>query len=449
VVFEPRVGFAWSPLGDRTVVRGGIGLFSDLYPGQILGNYTTNFPQVTNFALAGAGTIDVPSSSNSAAAIIARCNTAFQSNFNSGGTVQSFLNAAPAGCATPNLNDVVGKLLNPKYVEWNLSVQHRLGQRTLLSVNYVGNRGYDELLTNPYLNSFGSVALPITATLPTTAPDSRVQNVTQLTNNGISNYNGVTGAVQEQLWRGFTGQFSYTFSRALDTVSNGGINPYSFFDSLLNQISPFSATQLNYSNADYDVRHTLNASYVWDLPVKFQNRALDTVAGGWTVSGTFFHRTGLPFSVVDGITGSALANGGLNLQNVTVLGQPTSRVSLNCGAAAVNTACFTAGQFASGAAVTGFGTLPRNSFRGPGYFDTDLSLKKAFRLNERFTFTLGANAYNILNHVNFANPVGNLASSGNFGQILATVQPPTSPYGSFFSAATDARILQVLGKITF
>ena len=443
VVFEPRVGFAWSPLGDKTVIRGGIGLFSDLYPGQILDQFTTNFPQVTSFSLSSLGTIDASGNPNSAAALVAQCNTAFQNNFNSGGTVAGFLSAAPAGCATPNLNDVVGKLQNPKYVEWNLMVQHTIGKRTVLSVNYVGNHGYDELLENPYLNSFGFGGLPATA------PDSRVQNVLQLTNNGRSNYNGVTAAVQEQLWHGFSGQFSYTFSHTLDNVSNGGIDPYSFNDSLLNQISPFSPTSLNYSNSDYDVRHSLNASYVWELPMKFENRALSTIAGGWTVSGTFFHRTGLPFSVVDGLTGANLVDGGTNLQNVTVLGQPMGAVPLSCGGASVNTACFSASQFASGPAVTSFGTIPRNSFRGPGFFNADLGLKKTFHFHERLAFTVGANAYNVFNHVNFANPISNLSNSSNFGTIVSAVQPPTSPYGAFAAAATDARIVQVMGKITF
>jgi hypothetical protein len=443
VVLEPRVGFAWSPVGDKTVIRGGIGLFSDLYPGTILDLYTTNFPEVTSFALAGLGSIDAMSNPNSAAALVAQCNTAFQSAFSGGGTVGSFLNSAPAGCATPNLNDVVGKLQNPKYLEWNLMVQHTIGKRTVLSVNYVGNHGYDELLQNPYVNSFGYGGLPATAV------DSRVQNVTQLTNNGVSNYDGVTAALQEQLWHGFSGQFSYTYSHALDSVSNGGILPYSLNDSLLNQISPFSSSSLNYSNSDYDVRHSLNASYVWDLPVKFANRALNSVASGWTVSGTFFYRTGFPFSVVDGSTIGNLQAAGTNLQNVTVLGEPISAVPLTCGGGSVNNACFSEASFASGSGVTGFGTIPRNSFRGPGYFNTDLGLKKTFHFHERLAFTLGANAYNVLNHVNFANPISNLASSSNFGMIVNAVQPPTSPYGAFAAAATDARIVQVMGKITF
>jgi hypothetical protein len=441
VVIEPRLGVAFSPSG-KTVIRGGIGLFSDLYPGTLLNLFTTNFPQVTAFSLAGLGSIDAMANPNSAAAIIGQCNTAFQGTFSSGGTVNDFLNSSPAGCATPNLNDVGKKLSNPKYLEWNVMVQHTLGTRLVLSANYVGNHGYDGILENPYLNSFGY------AGLPTTAVDTRVQNVLEVTNHGFSNYNGLTLAAQEQFGKGFSGQFSYTFSHALDNISNGGVLPYSLNDSILFQIDPFSARTLNYSNSDYDVRHSLNAAYVWDLPVKFGNHIVNSVVGGWTVSGTFFYRTGLPFSVVDGITTGNLQSAGTNLQNVTVLGEPITNVPRDCGSSAVNNACLTTAQFASGAGVSGFGTIPRNSFRGPGYFNTDLSLRKTFHFTERVGFQIGASAYNVLNHANFANPNSNLASS-NFGMITNAVQPPTSPYGAFAAAATDARILQVMGKITF
>jgi hypothetical protein len=170
------------------------------------------------------------------------------------------------------------------------------------------------------------------------------------------------------------------------------------------------------------------------------------VVGGWTVSGTFFYRSGLPFSVTDGASTGDIANGGLNLFNATVLGQPITTVPLTCGGSAVDSACLSASQFAT--SPTTFSTIPRNSFRGPGYFNTDLALKKTFHLTERFGLTLGANAYNILNHPNFANPVSDLSSSA-FGTIINAVQPPTSPYGAFAAAATDARIVQVMGKITF
>ena len=93
--------------------------------------------------------------------------------------------------------------------------------------------------------------------------------------------------------------------------------------------------------------------------------------------------------------------------------------------------------------------MPRNSFRGPGYFNTDLSLRKTVRLNERYSFLIGANAFNVLNHVNFANPVANLNAGAALGTIQSTVTPPTSPYGAFAAAAVDARIVQLIAKLTF
>jgi hypothetical protein len=439
VVFEPRLGFAYSPWGSNTAFRGGVGLFSDLYPGTLLNLFTRNFPEVTTFSLR-TGAVS-PASPNSAAALIAACNTAFQSNFNNGGTVGSFLALAPAGCQPPNLNDVVSQLRNPKYVEWNFEVEHRLNSKTVVSANYVGNRGYDELVQFPYLNAFGFDGL---ATLPI---DTRVDSVTQLTNTGTSNYNGVTVSIQEQVAHGFSGRFNYTYAHALDDVSNGGILRYSLVDSILVQINPFNLRSLNYSNADYDLRHNITASYVWDLPLKAQNHLLNEAIGGWEVSGTFFYHTGFPFSIVDGT--SRLAFQGNNMQNLRILATPTATVPRQCSSSAVNAPCFTASQFVPAGRATTFGTVPRNTFRGPGYFNTDISLRKYFRVRERYGFMIGANAYNILNHTNFANPVANLNAGSAFGTILSTVNPPTSPYGSFAAAAVDARIVQVIAKLTF
>ena len=108
-------------------------------------------------------------------------------------------------------------------------------------------------------------------------------------------------------------------------------------------------------------------------------------------------------------------------------------------------ACYSASSFAI---PTNFDANARNAFRGPDYFNTDLNLKKAFALTERFKFTLGANFFNILNHPNFNNPQNNNLS-GAFGSITSVAVSPTTPYGAFASAAEGMRIVQVFGKITF
>jgi hypothetical protein len=82
------------------------------------------------------------------------------------------------------------------------------------------------------------------------------------------------------------------------------------------------------------------------------------------------------------------------------------------------------------------------------YFNTDLSVYKDFKIRERLTYTIGANAYNVLNHADFANPDGDLAD-GTFGTITATVSAPSSPCGNFQSAAASGRILQTMLKLRF
>jgi hypothetical protein len=444
VSLQPRIGVAWTPLGPNTVLRGGVGVFSDLYPGFLLDSWTINFPEVTSFALVDAGTIDPQGTSSEppAASVIVGCNVAFQSNFKSGGTENSFLNSAPSGCSVPNLNDAPGKLLNPKYVEWNWEIQHSLGSGTLISMNYVGNHGYNLFVQYPDANAYDSGGY---GGLPTVVPDSRVGFVYELRNSGTSNYNGVTLSLQQALGKGFSARANYTYSHTLDDLSNGGDDlAYSKADSILYQINPRNLT-LNYGSADYDLRHNFTLGYVWDLPFKSTRMLRDALTGGWEISGTVFAHSAFPFSVVDDVTalGFYYADGASD-QEVQVLAQPATK-SIPRKCTSTTTPCWTASDFATS---TGFGTIARNSFRGPGYFNTDFSLRKNFRLSDRFHFEVGANAYNVFNHPNFANPSSSLSSS-NLGVISSTVTPPTSPYGAGASAAVDARIIQIVSKLTF
>ena len=462
VVFQPRIGVAWSPVGDRTVIRAGIGVFSDLYPGTILDAYTTNFPEVTGF------TFKAPSNfaftdPNSATNGVVSCNTGFQSNYASGGNLASY-NAANPNCVgqLPNLNSV-GKLLNPKYIEWNVEVQHTFGTSTVVSANYVGNRGYDELIFNPFLNGFDVNSF---GGLPTAALDQRVNNVQELQNTASSNYNGLVLSVQQTLWKGFQARLNYTYSHALDDSSNGGVLPFAITGSqtsVQKQLDPFCLRCLNYGSADYDTRHNITANYLYAMPFHNENRIIDAALGGWVVSGTVYYHTGFPFSLVDGVNETNL--GSENLGGAVLLAQPIAPVSRTCNSPTAP--CFSSADFASGQnpaivgpgctaanpcsnpSPTGFGTTRRNSFTGPNYFNTDLSLRKNFRITERFGLTLGANAYNILNHPNFSAPFTNINNPANFGSIVQTVSPPTTPYGAFSGSLASARIVQLIAKMTF
>ena len=458
VVFQPRFGLAWTPFDNKTVLRTGIGLFSDLYPGTVLSAIDTNFPQVNLWNVPGgslAWDLHSPSTSafpNSGVALVQQCNAAFASNYQNGGNLNTYLATPglPSACATtPTLNDVSRNLSNPKYVEWNFEIQHTLGTKAIVSANYVGNYGFDELYSNNYLNGFGF------GSLPSTPADPRVGLVKFLNSGAVSNYNGLTLSIQGNSWHGLSGSFSYTYSHALDEVSNAGILPFSVITSIENQINPYNLRD-NYASADYDARHQLSATYIYELPFRSGNHILNAAMGGWQLSGTMFYRTGFPFSVIDGATLGGLAGDNLNPSFNTILLQPefSNRNFSNVGGCVV-TACFgIAGTgstapylFAPATDFTG-ATVGRNAFRGPGFLGGDMSLRKNFHLTERVGLQVGLNAYNWFNHANYGTPYPD-TNAPFFGQVISTQTPPTSPYGAFANAATDMRIAQLMAKITF
>ncbi|MGA7853390.1 MAG: carboxypeptidase regulatory-like domain-containing protein [Candidatus Acidiferrales bacterium] len=456
VVFEPRIGVAWTPFGQNTVIRAGVGQFSDLYPGGILSSYDINFPQVNRFNVPiGSVAFDTlpPGSTafpGSGVNLVTQCNGAFLSNYNNGGNLAGYQAAAApiGGClnglgqlSVPGLNDISRNFANPKYIEWNVEIQQSFGAHTVFSVNYVGNRGYDELIANPDLNGFGF------GTLPATAPDPRVAAVSSVYSGAVSNYNGVTFSIQENQWHGLSGRLNYTYSHALDEISNVPGEPFSAITSIAGQIDPFNL-HANYASGDDDARHQLSASYLYQLPFKSENRLVNAAIGGWMISGTWFFRTGFPFSMIDGATAGGLA--GNNLAGSVILLQPTAAFTQrnfghpgNCP----GLQCWDATDFQSSTNFTG-ATVGRNAFRGPGFLGGDLSVRKNFAITERMTFQLGLSAYNWLNHANFGTPYPNTNAS-IFGLAVLTQTPPTSPYGAFAAAATDQRIAQITGKFIF
>jgi len=441
VVFQPRFGFAWTPMGHQnTVLRGGVGLFSDLYPGTIIDSFARNSPSLNSFVLGGL-LYSPDEGVNSATQIAAATNDAFNANFTSGG------NANTLTTSKPTFNSVASTVKNPKYLEWNFEVQQAIGTKMSVNVNYVGNYGYDEFITNNSVNSWSSGGF---VGLAPALPDAHFKVATLLNNTGVSNYNGMTATVNRRFTKGFQGSFNYTWSHALDEVSNGGVLPYSGNDSLLGQIDPTSLRHLNYSNADYDVRHNLSANYVWELPFR-ANGFLNRLVSGWTLSQTFFWRAGYPYTVTDGAAPLGAISTLHNATSLTIMPDFLGGATPSClypGTAANPTQCLNSSQFTQVGSEVDFGNIPRNAFRGPHYFNSDISILKNIPITERVSFGLGANAYNVFNHPSFGNPVHD-TSSGQFGQIVNTVEPPTSPYGAFVGSAVSGRLLQVQARLTF
>jgi carboxypeptidase family protein/TonB-dependent receptor-like protein len=447
VALQPRIGISWSPFGRNTVIRAGAGLFSDLYQGVLVSDIELNSPTLNAFTLSGHALNNTPvapgvtfGTTPDVQTSAVNSNAAFNAGFASGATLAS-LSTVP-GFAPPTYFST-DKIKNPTYVKWNVEIQQALGSKTSFDMNYVGTHGYDELIFNGSANAYNAGAnLP----LPSSAPDARFGQIFLLSPHGVSNYAGLITSLTRRAGYGFSGQLNYTWSHALDDVTGLPNTPYNFLQPTF-QLNPNNLRQ-NYGNSDSDIRHNLTATYVWELPYKFQNRLLEETAGGWSISGIFFARSGLPYSVYDTNVAAGNIPAAFGIFATLLPGQSLP----SCGTPGTNPgdphACLSSSMFVPSGTETGLGSPNRNYFRGPSYFDTDTSLMKNFNIGERVRFSMGANFYNILNHPHFALPQNNLAA-GTFGQFFATAPQPTSIYGAFQTAGVTGRLVQIVGKLTF
>jgi hypothetical protein len=454
IVWQPRLGFTFSPFANnKTVFRGGIGIFSDSFPAVLVDNFSSNPPVVNSFIVAG----DLaPGQAGNVFSQTASGNSAFTSGFGSGATFNqlSLIN----GFVAPGITSSDKTIRQPRYQEWNFEVQQDIGWSTILSLNYVGNHGIFEAVQNNGLNAFAdSTNFPTGfAGLPSGAPpDRRFGTVNQIQSIAVSNFNGLVTSVRHNFNHGFAAQANYTWSHAFDEVSNGGLLGFNqgTSPSLLFPTNPFNLRQ-NYGNADYDVRHYFSVNYVWDNSLRHLfHWGPNVVFNGWTFSGTLFSRSGLPFSVIDGGTTPVL--NGDNFGGTILAGIIGPTQNGGCGkpnatpgaGGALPPSCLNVAGFnpnPTGLAIN----QARNQFRGPGYFDTDFAVMKKTKITERTELGFGVQFFNLFNHPNFDQPVNDI-SAGNFGRVVRTVNTPTSILGSFLGGDASPRLIQLKAQFSF
>jgi len=486
MVWSPRFSFAWQPFGvsHNSVLRGGVGIFYDPVPGAIGVGLAYNSPLFNSFAPSGYNL--APGETNSLSQNAYNSNAAFSKGFATGQTLAQ-IQAANPNFTPPGFQTPANTMHSPQYQKWSLQAQQSFGASRSLTIGYFGNHGIHEFFYNPNANVFGFGSFPkAVCSSPPVAPcaDARFAGVTQYETQAISNYNGMVVSFEQRFTRWGSGIFqaNYTYGHALDEVSNGGLAPFAFGSSVF----PQDASNLrgSYGAADNDVRHSFNANYVWEVPLKkaLRGHGPDYLVNGWQLSGTIFARTAFPYTVIDfAETGNLINNnffGTIYSLPVAPLGPagpcgkgaviPASPVPClpaevlgdglpNPGALFVQTGCETGFNTGNLPGPTGPCGGPRvsfaqgrNRFRGPSYFNTDFAVMKNSKIPrwENGVLSIGFQFFNLFNHANFGFP-DNWSSDAGFGQIFYQEQAPTSILGSGLNANVSPRMIQVRVQLQF
>ena len=475
-ILQPRTAIAWQ-FEPKTVLRAGFGIFSDILPGSIADVVGVNPPYVKTFqgGLLGTagGTAIAPGVPNSAVDATVAANQTFSSGFAQGQLSCASAQANPATCLPPVAITAVpsGELHAPYFMEWSLGLEHEAGDDgEPQGAIRRHTRGQPALLDASEWLSNGLPGMLRAVSLTHSLPIRRFGAVTQFSTGANSHYDGLQLTAMKRLGHGLMGQINYTWSRCMDEVSNGGFLQFSSGGIL----SPLPGELArNYGPCDYDIRHNLNAQYVYQLPVKIQNHFLGFALNGWQVSGTVFWHSGLPFSVLStpySANGDGIVNGsgpqfasvvpGVPLYDhnaIPGVTQPGTVQWLNPNAF-VSTVDPSTGACNGGDTPENcqFGNLGRNALRGPQFFWSDFYLTKWFPVTERVKLRFDAQFFNVFNHPNFALPSmvlagipGKPSTQDGFGAITYATSPPTGLLGVGLGGDSTPRMIAFQMRMEF
>ncbi|PWU04038.1 MAG: hypothetical protein C5B51_17575 [Terriglobia bacterium] len=473
-ILQPRTALAWQ-IAPRTVLRSGFGLFSDILPGSVVDLVGVNPPYSQTFRGGLLGTVGgaaiAPNVPGSAIDATVAANQIFRTGFAAGQLSCASPLASPGACLQPAAITAVpdGKLHAPYFIQWSFALERGVGDNFNLRAQYVGTRAVNQPYTTQ-VNGYQTACQGCFAPFPYGEPaDARFAAATQLNTGANSHYHALQTTAEKRLGHGLQAQVNYTWSRCIDTVSNGGFLPFSAGAIL----SPLPGDlQRERGPCDYDVRHNITASYAYELPVKLRGR-LGLALNGWQISGSVFRRSGLPFSVFSApysANGNGIVNGGGPQFASVVAGVPQYAHDSIPGVTQPGTiqwlnpdAVISTVDPSTGACLGGdnpgncrFGNLGRNALRGPAFTWGDLYLTKWFRLSDQIKLRLDGQFFNLLNHPNFGLPVvgyagvpGKSSTQTGFGALTYTVSPPTGLLGVGLGGDSAPRMIALQARLEF
>jgi hypothetical protein len=424
--FSPRVGLVWDPTGDgKQTFRAGFGVMYDAAEVYLSQHLASNPPYVNelDFTISNPGGFSNP--------------WTVGYNYPGGNPFPGGSNFFP----TQGLYTVLPQNLHTTYLsQWNFSYQRQLGKDWLASVSYLGNRTthlYTAQELNPGIYTPGETSVTYKNRILYYVNPSQGQyygDVSMLDDGASANYNGLLTSLQHRFNQGFTLLTNYTWSHCIsdydfttDMNGTGFLNPYNL--------------SMDRGDCNFDIRHIFNLSIVATSYGK-GNSMLAKVLKNWQVAPLIHAQSGAPINITTGVDNSlAGTNTITNYDRPNLIATSIYNATWGPSLQYINPAAFA--QNAKGT----FGTLGRDVAVTPGQLNFDASMDRIFSLKESFRLDVRVDAFNVINHTNFA------AASQSGIQIPAIAAGVSSALNSAtfgrITSAGDPRIFQFSLKLLF